>query len=92
MDLNYHNNTSEDASRLSNFILNSIPVPSFTEPARSSPSKGSKFSAALSSFDKIDKKHCRICHIKFESATDIVSDSPWMGCVGQEKGGKECNY
>ena len=31
-------------------------------------------------------------YIKFESATDIASDSPWMCCVGQDKGGKECNY
>ena len=92
VDLNYHNNTSEDASRLSSSILNSTPLPSFTELASASPSKGSKFSAALSSFDNIDEKHCRICHIKFESTTDIASDSPWMGCGGQGKGGKECNY
>ena len=92
VDLNYHNNTSEDANRLSSSILNSTPVPSFTELARASSSKGSKFSAALSSFDKIDEKHCRICDIKFGSVTDIASDSPWMGCVGQNKGGKECNY
>ena len=92
VDLNYHNNTSEDASRLSSSILNSTPLPSFTELAIASPSKGSKFSAALSSFDNIDEKHCQICHIKFESTTDIASDSPWMGCVGQGKGGKEYNY
>ena len=92
VDLNYHNNTSEDASRLSSSILNSTPVPGFTELARASPSKGSKFSAALSSFDEIDEKHCQICYIKFESATDIASDSPWMGCVGQDKCGKWCNY
>ena len=92
VDLNYHNNTSEDASRLSSSILNSTPVPGFTELARASPSKESKFSAALSSFDEIDEKHCQICYIKFESATDIASDSPWMGCVGQDKCGKWCNY
>ena len=34
VDLNYHNNTSEDTSRLSSSILNSTPVPSFTELAR----------------------------------------------------------
>ena len=88
VDLNDHNNTSEDASRLSSSILNSAPVPGFTELARARPSKRSKFSAALSSFDEIDEKHCQICYIKFKSATDIASDSPWMGCVGQDKGGK----
>ena len=40
VDLNYHNSTFEDASRLSISILNSTPVPSFTELARASPSKG----------------------------------------------------
>ena len=58
VDLNYHNNTSEDASRLSSSILNSTPLPSFTELASASPSKGSKFSAALSSLDNIYEKHC----------------------------------
>ena len=66
VDLNYHNNTSEDASRLSSSILNSTPVPSFTELARASSSKGSKFSAVLSSFNEINEKHCQICHIKFQ--------------------------
>ena len=40
VDLNYHNSTFEDASRLSISILNSTPVPSFTELARASPLKG----------------------------------------------------
>ena len=76
VDLNYQNITSEDVSRLSSPILNTTLVPSFTEFARAIPSKGSKFSEAVRNFDEIDVKHCSICHIKFESATDIASDSP----------------
>ena len=58
VDLNYQNTTSKDACRLSSSILNTTPVPSFTELARASPSKGSKFSAAVSNFYEIDVKHC----------------------------------
>ena len=58
VDLNYQNTTSKDARRLSSSILNTTPVPGFTELARASPSKGSKFCAAVSNFDEIDVKHC----------------------------------
>ena len=58
VDLNYQNTTSKDARRLSSSILNTTPVPGFTELARGSPSKGSKFCAAVSNFDEIDVKHC----------------------------------
>ena len=58
VDLNYQDTTSKDARRLSSSILNTTPVPGFTELARARPSKGSKFCAAVSNFDEIDVKHC----------------------------------
>ena len=36
VDLNYENTTSEDAKRPSSSVLNSTPVPSFTELVRAS--------------------------------------------------------
>ena len=78
-----------EAHTLNNLILNSTLIPSFTELARASPSKG-KTSRRITIDSDIDDKHCRICKIKFESAA-VSSDSPWMGCV-RISGGKECNY
>ena len=75
---------------LNNPVLNSTLVPSFTELARSSPSKG-KTSDRINIDSKIDDKHCRICKIKFESAARFSLDSPWMGCAGKS-GKKECKY
>ena len=81
-ELSYSNMQGEEAEAhtLNSSVLNSTPIPSFTELATASPSKGN-----------IGDKHCRMCKIKFKSAADVSSDSPWMGCVGIS-GGKECNY
>ena len=91
-ELSYSNMQGEEAEAhtLNDSVLNSTPIPSFTELARASPSKG-KTSERINIDNDIDDKHCRICKIKFESAADVSSDSPWMGCVGVS-GGKECNY
>ena len=81
-ELSYSNMQGEEAEAhaLNNSVLNSNPIPSFTELARGSPSKG-KTSERINIDSDIDDKHCRICNkyaIKFESAADVSSDSPWM--------------
>ena len=62
-----------------NNMLNSTPVPSFTDLARASPSK-SQQKARVPASDG-DPDICRICEIRYESREDIETDSPWMGCV-----------
>ena len=91
-ELSYSNMQGEEAEAhtLSNSVLNSTLIPNFTEVARASPSKG-ETSKRINIDSDIDDKHCRICKIKFESAADVSSNSPWMGWVGKS-GGKECNY
>ena len=91
-ELSYSNMQGEEAEAhtLNNSILNSTPIPNFTELVRASPSKG-KTRKRINIDSDIDDKHCRISKIKFESAVDVSSDSTWMGWVGKS-GGKECNY
>ena len=79
-ELSYSNMQGEEAEAhtLSNSVLNSTLIPNFTEVARASPSKG-ETSKRINIDSDIDDKHCRICKIKFESAADVSSYSPWMG-------------
>ena len=79
-ELSYSNMQGEEAEAhtLNNSILNSTPIPNFTELVRASPSKG-KIRKRINIDSDIDDKHCRISKIKFESAVDVSSDSTWMG-------------
>ena len=83
-ELSYSNMQGEEAEAhtLSNSVLNSTLIPNFTEVARASPSKG-KTSKRINIDSDIDDKHCRICKIKLESAVNVSSNSPWLGCAGK---------
>ena len=54
--------------------------PSFWEVAALSPEKPVRIPSKPTARKIRDSKHCRICNIKYESAADIESNSPWMGC------------
>ena len=83
-ELSYSNMQGEEAEahKLNISVLNSAPIPSFTELTRASPSKG-KTSKRINIDSDIDDKHCRICKIKLESAVNVSSNSPWLGCAGK---------
>ena len=53
--------------------------------------KGANSGQLLAVSIKSMKSTVEICHIKFESVTDIAFDSPWMDVL-DKTGGKECNY
>ena len=59
--------------------MSTAPVPSFKELALANPIKEPD-----SLVTRIGEDICRICCVKFNSAQDVTTDSPWMGCVGKD--------